>query len=87
MENTKSPQFKHIESGDWAGSRKSSLAPFRLSCDSTVDVQSGTTKSSGSLQASFIPSGTERLPEYFIRLVNILIIRIGDLQMPAKEYL
>jgi len=38
MENTKSPQFKHIESGDWAGSRKSSLAPFRLSCDSTVEV-------------------------------------------------
>jgi len=33
------------------------------------------------------PSGTDRFPEYFIRLVNILIIRIGDLQMPAKEYL
>ena len=28
--NIKSPQFKHVKSDDWAGSRKSSLAPFRL---------------------------------------------------------
>jgi len=28
MEYAKSPQFKHIESGDWAGSRKTSLGPW-----------------------------------------------------------
>jgi len=30
-ENDKLPQLKQIESGDWAGSRKSSLEHFRLS--------------------------------------------------------
>ena len=34
--NTKSPQFKHVESDHWAGSRKSSLAPFRLIREFTV---------------------------------------------------
>ena len=35
--NTKSPQFKHVESDHWAGSRKSSLAPFRLIREFTVE--------------------------------------------------
>ena len=35
-ENTKSPQFKHVESDHWAGSRKSTLAPFRLIREFTV---------------------------------------------------
>jgi len=51
-ENTKLPQFKHIQSGDWAGSRKSSLAHFRLSRDFTVDLQSGTIRFLGRLHAS-----------------------------------
>ena len=33
--NAHSPQFKHIGGGGWAGSRKSSLAPIRLSPDYT----------------------------------------------------
>jgi len=34
--NAKSPQFKHIEGDDWVGSRKSSLALFRLIQEDTV---------------------------------------------------
>jgi len=34
---TNPPQLKHIDSGGWTGSRKSSLAPARLSPDYTVD--------------------------------------------------
>jgi len=41
--NAKLPQFKHIESDDWAGSGKSSLAPFRLSRDSKVEPGAGYT--------------------------------------------